>query len=140
MDGYEQVSAEAGSRQNDCSSASETSPNGSAPDGAFSTRADQWRVEALRHPDDRQACIGAVNSGVARILHAYQTAIERGIESCKTTPLEEPSIQHAITAHTGLLRQWHSMMSFQARLEQMRLDAEKLEAERKMDPLLRKAR
>ncbi len=140
MDGFEQVSAEAGSGQNDCSSASEARPNDNAPDGAFLTRADQWREEALRHPDDRQACIGAVNSGVARILHAHQKAIERGIESCKTTPLEEPSIQHAISAHTGLLRQWNSMMNFQERLEQKSLDAEKLEAERQLDPLLRKAR
>lgn len=139
MDGFEQVSPEAGSAHNESNSASKASP-GSAPDGAFLARADQWRDQALRHPDVRQACIGAVNSGVARILHAHQTAIERGIESCKTTPLEEPAIQHAITAHTGLLRQWHSMMSFQARLEQMRLDAEKLEAERQLDPLLRTAR
>ena len=136
MDGFEQAPAEAGSGQNDCSSA--PSPNDSATDGAFLNRADQWREEALRHPDDRQACIGAMNSGVAKILHAHQTAIEHGIENCKTTLLEEPSIQHAITAHTGLLRQWHSMMSFQARLEQMRLDAEKLEAGREVD-LLRRA-
>ena len=67
-------------------------------------------------------------------------AIERGIESCKTTPLEEPSIQRAIPAHSGLLRQWHSMMSLEASFEQQRLDAEKREAERQADPLLRKAR
>ena len=140
MDGFEQVSAEAGSGQNDCSSASEASPNGNATDGAFLARAEKWREEALRHPDDRQACIGAVNSGAARILHAHQMAIERGIESCKKSLLEEPSIQSAIAAHTGLLRQWNSMMSFEARLEQMRLDAETLEVQRQSDPLLRRAR
>jgi hypothetical protein len=140
MDGFEQVSAEAGSGQNDSSSASAASPNDSATGGAFLTRADQWREEALRHPDDRQACIGALNAGAAKILYAHQMAIERGIESCKTSPLEEPSIQSAIPAHTGLLRQWHSMMSFQAHLEQMRLEAEKLEVQRQLDPLLRRAR
>jgi hypothetical protein len=139
MDGFEQVSAEADLGQNECSSASEASSTGSATDGAFLARAEQWREEALRHPDDRQACIGAVNSGVARILHAHQTAIEGSIKSCKKNPLEEPSIQRAIPAHTGLLRQWHSMMSLQARLEQTRRDAEKLEIESQSDPLLRTA-
>lgn len=135
MDGYEQVSAEAGSAQNDCSAAPEASPNAHTAEGAFLARAEQWREEALHHPDNRHACIGAVNSGVARILHAHQQAIERSIESCKTTLLDEPKIQSAISAYAGLLRQWHSMMSFQARLEQIRHDAERL-----VDPLRRKAR
>ena len=135
MDGFEHVSAEAGSRQTGCGSAPEASPNAHTADGAFLARAEQWREEALHHPDDRQACIGAVNSGVARILHAHQQAIERSIERCQTTLLDEPKIQSAIAAHAGLLRQWHSMMSLQARLEQIRLDAERL-----ADPLRRKAR
>lgn len=141
MDGFEHdMSAEAGTGQNDCSSSSKASPDGNASEEAFSVRAGQWRDEALRHPDDRQACIGAVASGVARILHAHQLAIEHGIENCKTTLLEESSIQGAIAAHAGLLRQWNSTMSFQARLEQARQDAEKREAERQSDPLLRRAR
>jgi hypothetical protein len=140
MDGFEQVSAEAGSGQNDSSSASEASPNGSATDVTFLARADQWREEALRHPDDRQACIGAVNAGLARVVHAHQMAIERRIENCETPLLEDSSIRSAIPAHNGLLRQWHSMMSFQARLEQIRLDAGKQEAERQADPLLRTPR
>jgi hypothetical protein len=140
MDGFEQVSAEAGSGQNDCSSASEASPNGNATDGAFLARTKKWREEALRHPDDQLACIGAVNSGAARILNAHWFAIEHAIETCKKSLLEEPSIQGAIVAYTGLLRQLHSMMSFQARLEQKRLDAEKREVQRELDPLLRRAR
>jgi hypothetical protein len=139
MDGFEQESAGAGSGQNDCSSASKASGDSSAPDGLFMVRADQWRDHALGHPDDRQACIGFVSAGTARLVHASQTAIERGIANCQN-PLEVPSIQHAIAAHTGLLRQWHSMMSFETRLEQIRLDAEKLNAERQLDPLLKKAR
>jgi hypothetical protein len=140
MDGFNKVSAEAGSGRNDSGSESKATPNGSAADRAFLTRADNWRDEALRHPDDRQACIGAVTSGLARILHAHQMAIESGIENCKTTPVEVPSIQRAITGHSGLIRQWQSLMSLQAQFEQQRLDAEKLEAERQADPLLRKAR
>ena len=76
-----------------------------------------------------------MNSGVARVLHAHQQAIERGIKNCKTTLLDEPKIPIAIAAHAGLLRQWHSLMSFEAQLEQIRLDAERL-----TDPLRRKAR
>jgi hypothetical protein len=140
MDGFEQVSAEAGSGQNDSVSASEASPNGNATDGAFLARTKKWREEALRHPDDQLACIGAVNSGAARILNAHWFAIEHAIETCKKSLLEEPSIQGAIVAYTGLLRQLHSMMSFQARLEQKRLDAEKREVQRELDPLLRRAR
>ena len=138
MDGFQsEAPAQGGSQQINCSSAWETSPNANAAEGAFVARTEQWGEEALRHPDDRQACIGAVNSGIARIVHAHQMAIERGIENCQTSLLEEPSIQRAIAAHTGLLRQWHSMMSFQARLEQMRLDAEKIQAELELDPLRR---
>jgi hypothetical protein len=140
MDGFQsEAPAQGGSQQNDCSSAPETSSNANAVEGAFGARTEQWGEEALRHANDRQACIGVVNSGIARIVHAHQMAIEGGIENCKTSLLEEPSIQRAIAAHTGLLRQWHSIMSFQARLEQMRLDAEKTQAELELDPL-RKAR
>ena len=140
MDGFEHMSAESGSGQNDSSSASDASQNGSATDGAFLALRGTVARRALRHADDRQACIGAVNSGLARIIHTHQMAIERGIESCKTSMMEEPSIERAMASHAGLLRQWHAMMSFEARLEQMRLDAEKLEAQRQSDPLLETAR
>ncbi len=140
MDGFEHISADAGSGQSDCGSASEASPNGNATDDAFLTRAERWRQQALAHPDDRQACIGAVNAGLAKIVHAHQMAIDRGIENCTASRPDERSIQSAITAQSGLLRQWHSLMSFQARLEQMRLDAEKLAVETQLDPLRRTAR
>jgi hypothetical protein len=138
MDGFEHMSAEAGSGQNDSSSTSAANPNGSATDGAFSARAEQWCEAALHHPDDRLACLGAMNSRTAKIVHVQQAAIERSFETCPT-PLEAPSIQRGIAACTGLLRQWQSLMSLQERLEKNRLDAEKLEAERQSDPLRRTA-
>jgi hypothetical protein len=140
MEGFENKPAEAGSGRNDSGSAPKASPNGSAHEGAFLACVDKWRKRALGHPNDRQACVGALNAGAAKLLHLSQMAIERGFESCTTNPLEEPSIQHGLNAHTALLRQWHSMMSFEASLEQKRVNAEKLIAERQLDPLLKKAR
>ena len=140
MEGFEDRSAEAGSEQAESSPTSATCTNGSTADAAFLARAEQWRDEALRHPDHQQACIGAVNALLAESIHARHMEIERCIKTCKTSLLESPSSQSAITAYTGLLRQWHGLMSFEARREKTRLDAEKREAENQSDPALRRAR
>ena len=124
MDEFEQLSDEADSHESDCKLASAASPKASATEQDFFARVERWRDEALRHPDDWQACIGALNAGVALTLHAQQTTIERSIESCQTTLLEQPVLQAVITAQAGLFRQFHSMLNLEARLEEVRLDTE----------------
>ena len=50
--------------------------------------------------------------------------------------MEEPSIERAMASACRVASAMECMMSFQARLEQMRLDAEKLAVETQLDPLL----
>lgn len=119
MEGFERTSDNGESKQNSCGSVLDAGTIGNTAEDAFAARVEQWHEQALRHPDDRQACIGAITSGLAGIVHTHQMVIKRGIENCNTNLLEAPAIQEAFAAHTGLLRQLHSMMSFEARLEQM---------------------
>jgi hypothetical protein len=138
MDGFENGSDEADLPESDFNLASAASSNSSASEKEFFARVELWREGALRHPDDQQACIGALTAGIARILHAQQMAIERSIESCKTTLLEEPAVQIGITAQAGLLRQFHSMLGFEVRLEKIRRDAKNKEVQHPLDTPPRK--
>ncbi len=133
MDGFENVSTQDNSGPKHPTSASAASPDGCADaDNSFNQRLEDWMKEASKHPDPQLACVGMVNAKTAQIVDQNAVAILHSMEQFKPSTSEEPAIQGAISTHNGLLRQWTSMMNFQARLEKMHRDAV---AEMKIDPL-----
>jgi hypothetical protein len=104
-------------------------------DTKFVSRAEDYRLESLDRADPREACIGAVNAGLTKIIHYTEKSIERAIETGSANLLEEPQLGRAISAYSGLIRQHAQLTNLETRISEGQSHEQSLFAKRMTDPL-----
>src|SRR4051794_38234096 len=123
MDGFHDNQTEADRKlDEDLSRADNTAQEDT--DAKFLARVECYRDEALDREDHREACVGAINAGLAEILHHSQKQINGVIEHYKGSLLDAPEFPKAVGAHVALARQWSGLLNFESRLQQIRAEAE----------------
>jgi alanine racemase len=80
--------------------------------------------EALRKEDSLEACLGAHNSGLLRIGLRYEEAIQKALDAAKGNLHQILQVQPAMNTHLSISRQVDRFANLEARLAELRLQAE----------------